>query len=248
MTNPKKAIILVAGQGIRMKPPTDKMPKCLIEIKGRTILANALASLEKNNIKETILVVGYLKDKIEGVIGNNLGWMKISYVENSLYHKTNNSYSLWLAIKDLAEDLLILEGDVFFEEELLKEFIKDKRENLTIVEKYNPDLDGTFVEIGEGQRVLSWIHKKDRPKGFTLEDKYKTVNVHKFSASFIEQWIIPILKKHIDETGGKEPIEFIFSEIIKNKGRIDAFNTKGRPWVEIDEASDLKKANQTFNI
>ena len=244
----RKAILLLAGQGTRMRPLTDEMPKCLIAINGRSILANALKNLEKNNIKETVLVVGYLKDKIKEAIGESFGDMKISYIENNLYNKTNNSYSLWLAIKEgLNEDSLILEGDIFFENSLLKEFVQDKRENLTIVEKYNPRLEGTFVEIRDNQLVLSWIHKKDRPKGFTLEDKYKTVNIHKFSGQFIQNWLIPVLKKHIDETGGREPIEFIFSEIIKNKGKIHAFVNKKKTWFEIDDESDLKIAREYFD-
>jgi NDP-sugar pyrophosphorylase family protein len=246
MSKFKKAIILLAGQGTRMKPLTNEMPKSLITINGKPILINILENLEKNNIEEAMLVVGYLKNKIKQTIQDRFGKMKITYVENDAYDKTNNSYSLWLGLKDINEDLLILEGDVFFEGELLKRFIEDKRENLTIVEKYNPNLDGTFVEVGDSQRILSWVHKKDRPAGFTLEDKYKTVNIHKFSADFIKQWIMSPLKKHIEKTGGKEPIEFIFSEIIKNKAEIYAFNTQGAKWIEIDDINDLKRAEEIF--
>lgn len=247
MNRPKKAIILVAGQGLRMRPLTNDIPKCLIGINKKPVLINTLQNLEQNNIKETILVVGYLKNKIKRAIEDRFGKMKITYVENDAYDKTNNSYSLWLAIKErFNEDLLLLEGDIFFENKLLKEFLADKRENLTIVEKYNPNLDGTFVGVGEDKRVLSWVHKKDRPKGFTLEDKYKTVNIHKFSAKFIKEWLKPILKKHIEETGGKEPIEFIFSEIIKNKAEIYAFDVQGTSWIEIDDIHDLKRAEEIF--
>ncbi|MDD5689125.1 MAG: phosphocholine cytidylyltransferase family protein [Caldisericia bacterium] len=246
MINPKKAILLVAGQGTRLKPLTETMPKCLVEVNGKAILANALENLARCNVEESILVVGYLKEKIKEKIGEELNGMKITYIDNDLYEQTNNTYSLWLAIKNLHEDLLILEGDVFFEEKLLKEFMKDERENLTIVEKYNPILDGTFVEVREEQKITSWIHKKDRPVGFTPENKYKTVNIHKFSAEFIKKWLKPILKKHIEETGGEEPIEFIFSELIKNKAKIYAFNIQGIPWIEIDDAHDLKRAEEIF--
>jgi choline kinase len=246
MVKPKKAIILIAGQGTRMRPLTYETPKCLIEINKKTILVNALENLEQNNIDEVILVVGYLKDKIKEAIGKKFGKMNIRYVDNDLYNETNNSYSLWLALKNFNEDLLLLEGDIYFEEKLLREFLRDKRENLTIVEKYNPNLDGTFVEIREDKSVLKWIHKDDRQEGFTLKDKYKTVNIHKFSAAFIKERIIPILEKHIQETNGKEPIEFIFSELIKNKGEIYAFEISKEKWVEIDDANDLKRAKEIF--
>ncbi|OGD85606.1 hypothetical protein A2164_00750 [Candidatus Curtissbacteria bacterium RBG_13_35_7] len=242
----QKAILLIAGQGTRLRPLTEKMPKCLVEVKRKAILINALENLAKNNIKEAILVVGYLKEKIKEKIGDELDGMKITYIANDLYEQTNNTYSLWLAIKDLDEDLLILEGDIFFEEELLKRFIEDKREDLTIVEKYNSKLDGTFVEVVDDQRILSWVHKKDRPIGFTLKNKYKTVNIHKFSGSFIRNWLIPALEKHAKDKKGKEPIESMFSDIIKNQGKIYVFDAKGLLWIEIDDVDDLKRAEEIF--
>lgn len=246
MINPQKAILLLAGQGTRLRPITEKIPKCLVEVRGKAIIINALENLANNNIKETILVVGYLKDKIKEKIGEELDGMKITYVDNDLYEQTNNTYSLWLAIKDLEEDLLVLEGDIFFEKELLKKFLGDQRENMTVIEKYNPRLDGTFVEVGNGQRILSWIHKKDRPVGFTLDDKYKTVNIHKFSRNFIKEWLIPVLEKHIKDKEGKEPIESMFSDIIQNQGKIYAFDAGGLLWIEIDDIDDLKRAEEIF--
>lgn len=245
MGSPEKAIILVAGMGTRLKPFTDNIPKCLTEVNGKPIIINALEKLEKSNIKETILVIGYLGDEIKKTIGNNFGNMKITYVDNPIYDKTNTSYSLWLAMKDLKENLLILEGDVFFEEKLLNDFLNHEREDLTIVEKYNPDLDGTFVELDKSNIVTDWIHKNDRSNDFVIEDKHKTVNIHKFSRTFVEEWLIPHLKKHVDENGGKSPLENVFRDIIKNQGKIQAFNAKTK-WFEVDNIQDLKKAEEIF--
>lgn len=246
MTKPTKAVILVAGRGKRMRPLSDRIPKCLIKIKGKPILINALEQLAKNNFREVILVVGYMRNRIKYEVREKFGKMKIRYVENHLYNKSENSYSLWLGIKDLNEDLLIMEGDVFFENKLLKDFLKDKRANLTLVEKYNPDLDGTFIDINKKGIVVDWVHKKDRPPDFVFEDKYKTINIHKFSKNFLKKWLIPTLEKHIKETAGKEPIEFIFKEIVKKGGKIYTFINKKAKWIEIDEIKDLKMAKEMF--
>jgi choline kinase len=56
----RKAIILVAGMGTRLKPRTDNTHKCLTEVNGCKILVNALTQLKNNSVDETILVVGYL--------------------------------------------------------------------------------------------------------------------------------------------------------------------------------------------
>ena len=243
----KKAVILVAGMGTRLSPLTNTQPKCLTEVNGKTILLNALEKLEQSGIKETILAIGYLGEKVKEAIGERFGNMKINYVENNIYDKTNNSYSLWLAIKDLNEGLLILEGDVFFEGKLIESLMAEKQEDVTTVEPYNSQLDGTFVSVGDDALVNSWTHKKDRPEGFTLWDKYKTINVHKFSKSFLENQILPTLKAHVEETGGIEPIEFIFKEIISKGGKINAYNANMIKWFEIDDLNDLKIAENIFS-
>lgn len=242
-----KAIILVAGMGTRLKPFTETMPKCLTEVNGKAILVNALEILEKQGIKETTLVVGYLKDKIKDKIGEKFGEMDIRYTENPIYNKTNTSYSLWVALKEsnLEEDLLILEGDVFFEEELLKRFIQNISETTTIVQKYNPQLDGSFVKLNNEKKVIDWIHKSVRKQDFTVEDKYKTVNIHKFSKEFLQNTFVPVLRKHIEEKKGAEPMEFVMQDIVK-KINLDAFETQGLKWFEIDDADELKIAEKLF--
>ncbi len=60
-----------------------------------------------------------------------------------------------------------------------------KENNITVLETYNPDLDGTFVELGEDNFVIDWTHKTHRNADYIVEDKYKTVNIHKFSEQFV---------------------------------------------------------------
>ena len=243
------ALILAAGMGTRLKPLTDTMPKCLTEVHGRTILENALHCLEKNGIQETTLVIGYLGNKVQKVIGNDYGRMKIRYVYNEQYALTNTAYSLFLGLKDLPPDtsLLILEGDVYFENRLLSEFLHDKNLTSTVIQKFNPDLDGSFVEL-EGKAVIDWVHKNVRPQGFTLEDKYKTVNIHKLHASFVKKWLLPVIKEHIKMDGRKKPLEYIFQDIVKNRGGImQAFETRNLKWFEIDDLKDLQVAERIFS-
>ncbi len=243
-----KAIILVAGIGTRLKPLTDNIPKCLTEVNGISILENMLEQLNNCSISEIILVVGYLKDKIKEKIGNKFKDIKIKYVENNIYDKTNTSYSLWIALKDLEinDKLLVLEGDIFFEKELLNNFLKDDFLTSTIVQKYNPNLDGSFVELNSNL-VVDWIHKKVRSVDFIIENKFKTVNIHKFDSSFIKNILKPILEQHIKENNGKEPIEYVMQDIVKNKkGLIHAFETGSLKWFEIDNLEELKIAEEIF--
>ena len=245
MKIPSKAIILVAGRGTRLKPLTDKVHKCLTKVNDTPILFNALRHLQNNGVREVILVVGYLGEQIRREVGQKFGKIKVSYVNNPIYFKTNTGYSLWLAMKKIEESILILEGDVFFEGSLLKKFLLDSRENLTVLEKYNSTLDGTFVSLGENFLVVDWVHKKDRPEGFTVEDKYKTVNIYKFSKNFVEKWLKPFLAEHATKLEGVSPVEFVFRDIIAAGGKIEGCVTNLK-WFEIDDIKDLRIAEEIF--
>lgn len=246
MKNPKKAIILAAGRGTRLKPLTDKTHKCLTRINGIPILVNALTNLDKCGFEECLVVVGYLNKQIKREIGlirfNNLN---VRFVHNPIYLNTHTSYSLWLALKEIEEDVIIMEGDVFFERSMLENLIKFDFENSTVLEKYNPTLDGTFVSISGDNIVTDWIHKKDRPAGFTIEDKYKTVNIHRFSKKFIANKITPILNKHIIEQGGSRPMECLFGDLVREGEVIHGYITKEK-WFEIDTIEDLQIAENIF--
>ena len=74
-----KCIILAAGEGTRMKPLTNEIPKPMLKISGKPILEHILDSLP-DNIDEVILVVGYLKEKIVNYFGDEFGKFKIKYV------------------------------------------------------------------------------------------------------------------------------------------------------------------------
>lgn len=245
----KKAIILVAGMGTRLKPLTLSNHKCLTKVNGTPILFNALDNLKNIGIEETLLVVGYLSNAIKETVGESYNGMKISYAENSLYAQTNTSYSLLLGLQNLGgyDTLLILEGDVFFEKSLIYRLLTDPRDNATVLERYRPDLDGSFVEKDHDGYVIDWTHKSMREEGYTLEDKYKTVNIHRFGKIFVDLHLYPALMQSCSEKQGKEPIENVMRDIVRNNHRaIYGVMTEGSRWYEIDDLKDLAEAERIF--
>ena len=107
-----QAIILAAGNGNRLRPLTDSIPKVMIEVCGETIIKRALNHLaELKKIKEVIIVVGYKAERIKEHIGKSYKDMKITYVLNKDYSSTNNMYSLWLAKDYVKNDVILLEGE-----------------------------------------------------------------------------------------------------------------------------------------
>lgn len=70
MTNISQAVILAGGQGSRLKPFTKNNPKPMVLINGKPFLEYLIELLKKNNIREVVILTGYLGEKIEGYFGN----------------------------------------------------------------------------------------------------------------------------------------------------------------------------------
>ena len=176
----RRAVILVAGMGTRLGNLTRDLPKCLVEVNGIPILANALDRVAEAGIADTTLVVGHLQDAIRTRIGDTWQSMTISYRTNDEYPTTSTSRSLWLALHDVDTETVVLEGDVFFSASALEELLASPAPDVTLVERWRPALDGSVVQLRPDGSVAAWVHKKDRPAGFVLACTYKTVNMHRF--------------------------------------------------------------------
>ena len=92
-----QALILAAGTGSRLGKHTKENTKCMLEINGKTLIKHALDKINNVGIKKLILVVGYKKDNLIAHVGTKYKNVVIEYVENPIYNKTNNIYSLFLA-------------------------------------------------------------------------------------------------------------------------------------------------------
>ena len=74
MENRLKAIILAAGFGNRMKPLTDKTHKTLLNVAGNTIIGRIIEGLFDNNVKDIVIVTGYLENELKSYLLSNRRW------------------------------------------------------------------------------------------------------------------------------------------------------------------------------
>ena len=243
-----KAIILAAGMGSRLKALTKDNPKCMVKVNGETLIERVLSQLDKCNLEEIILVLGYKKDVLKEYINNLRIETKISYIDNDIYDKTNNIYSLYMAKEEMFEnDILLLESDLIFDDSILKNLTADSNKNMAVIASYEPWMDGTCVKLDNENNIINFVTSKKFDFNNT-KDLYKTVNVYKFSKEF-NKCYIKFLEAYLSSNGENQYYETVLETMInvlpnELKGFVLNDNQK---WYEIDDKQDLDIAESIFS-
>lgn len=203
-----QAIILAAGMGKRLGELTKDNTKCMVEVNGERLIDRYISILSGYGLTKIIIVTGYRGDKLREHIGRRFdGLVKIEYIDNPIYDKTNNIYSLALAKDALcAEDTILLESDLIFDKKIIDLLINHPDKDLALVAKYESWMDGTMVSIDEDRNIVNFIPKQ----AFRYEDidaYWKTVNIYKFSKEFCRDKYVPFLDAYCKVMGNNEYYE-----------------------------------------
>ena len=242
-----QVLILAAGTGSRLGKYTKENTKCMLEINGKTLIEHVLDMVNNVGLTELTLVVGYKKDNLIAHLGNKYKNVNIHYIENPVFDKTNNIYSLFLA-KDILmqDDTILLESDLLFEENILRRLLEDKRESLTVVDKYQAWMDGTSAVLDNEDKILDFF-PKNLFRFQDVDSYYKTVNIYKFSKEFSTQIYIPFLEAYSKAMGNHEYYESVL-RVLTSLGahELHALRLNGEKWYEIDDIQDKANAEIIF--
>ena len=242
-----QAIILAAGMGKRLKELTKNNTKCMVRVNGVTLIDRMLHQIDQHPFSKVIIVVGYEGKKLRDYIATLDVKTPITYIDNPIYDKTNNIYSLALAREYLKqEDTVLFESDIIFEDSVLRALIKDPRDTLALVDKYEPWMDGTCVTLNDQDEITGFVPGKHF--NFRHTDRYfKTVNIYKFSKSFSETRYVPFLEAYQAALGQNEYYEQVLRVIaMLDEPVIKAKRLTGQTWYEIDDEQDLDIAESLF--
>lgn len=242
-----QGMILAAGMGKRLKELTKNNTKCMVKVNGVTLIERMLRQLDRLYLSRIVIVVGYEGQKLIDYIGTLHINTPICFINNPVYDKTNNIYSLALAKEYLIrEDTLLLESDLIFEDGVLSLLMEDERETLALVDKYESWMDGTCIRLGEDDSIEAVVPGKQ----FVFEDittYYKTVNIYKFSRHFSETHYVPFLEAYVKALGDNEYYEQVLRVIaMLDEPEIKAKRLDGQLWYEIDDIQDLDIASSMF--
>lgn len=154
------AVILAAGMASRLRPLTNNTPKCLLDVKGRSLLERSMDALIGNGIHDFVIVTGYLHQMIEDFVAKRYGTtVQVKFIHNAVYDSTNNIYSLWLAREAVdGKSFLLLDSDLLYDPQIAKNVLAAPSKNvLTLIRhplgeeemKVVVDAAGAIVEISK---------------------------------------------------------------------------------------------------
>lgn len=244
-----QAIILAAGMGRRLGEYTKDNTKCMLSINGEKLIDRTLAILSNLNVTKVIIVIGYKGENLKKYIGNRYhGLLDIKYVNNPIYDKTNNIYSLSLAKEEMIkDDTLLFESDIIYDESIVKKLLDNTWPNLALVAKWEYWMDGTVVKIDNENNILSFV-SKDMFNFHDTDDYYKTINIYKFSKEFARNKYIPFLNAYCQAWGNNEYYEQVLKVLtFLNRTDLKALPISDEKWYEIDDIQDLDIAETIFS-
>ncbi|WP_081160115.1 sugar phosphate nucleotidyltransferase [Ensifer aridi] len=250
MTKIKQAVILAAGLGSRLRPYTDLVPKPLVEVLGMPILHNTLNQLSDHGVLKATIVVGYRQEAIREACGHRFKDVDIAYVTNPVFDRTGSAYSLWMARETLlAGDTVFIEGDVFFEGEVLKRTLHTRSsadQNLAAVASFTADMSGSAVNLDANGLVTAFVMNQT-PQAAQASNLFKCINVTAFSPATSRTSLVTALRRAIQAGAMKAYVEEILASLIDRGGlALSAVDCSETRWFEIDSEADLRIAERLF--
>jgi phosphoenolpyruvate phosphomutase len=181
------AVIAAAGFEKQLLPLIEDKPKCLLDIKGKTILERQVAALNECNIKDIALVRGYKKEAIR--------LPNIRYYDNDRYEETGELFSLMCAENEMKGRTLLLYGDIIFETAILEKLLKSPADIALVVD-------------------LSW-YDQYRQRGHTEAHNLDLVSLQEPpSRSYLSRFVMPEQEQRVVKIGWHVPHEQAHGEFI----------------------------------
>ncbi|NRA95228.1 MAG: phosphocholine cytidylyltransferase family protein [Planctomycetes bacterium] len=232
-----KAVILSAGQGRRLLPLTRRVPKCALNVSGRSIIHWQIDVLMDAGIDQIVVVLGHGASQVEALLARHPKRSQIRTLYNPFHSVSDNLATAWLASPEMDEDFLLLNGDTLFEQEGVRRVLASPTCPVTVTvdekDSYDDDdmrvtLDGTrLVRIGKHLRpsethaesIGMLLFRGDGPARFRWA-RERAVR----KPEGLEQWYLTV----VDELG--------------QSGFVSTASIKGLRWAEVDTPADLDDA------
>lgn len=241
---PRKAIILSAGQARRLLPLTESVPKCLLPIDDEhTILELQLEALAACGVEQVIVMVGFGAEQIEALLATRRpDGLDIQTRYNPFFAASNNLATCWLAAPEMTEDFVLLNGDTLFESQVLARVLRAPSAPVTLAidRKASYDDDDMKVSLsGEGRlftvgKTLAAEQTDGESIGLMV---FRDSGVDAFRAA---------LNRTIRHKAALQRWYLSVIDTLAKSGLVETSSITGLWWAEVDTLDDLMQARSAF--
>lgn len=244
-----KAIILSAGQGKRLLPLTETIPKCLLPVDGgRPALEIQLRALAACGIQHATVMVGFEAGQVEDFIADFLARRPLPEIAvttrfNPFFAISNNLATCWTAIPEMTEDFILLNGDTLFEPAVLERLLLAPVAGITLAIDRKPsyDEDDMKVSVRRG-RTLAAVGKTLPPAVVHGESiglmTFRATGVHAFRAA---------LEKAMRDPTSLQRWYLSVIDSLANSAMVEVASIEGLWWAETDTPEDLADVRAHFS-
>lgn len=246
-----KAIIIAAGMSSRLVELTDDRPKCMLEIRGKTILQRQIEAFHQCGITETVVIRGYKKEVIN--------YTGVKYIYNQNYRRNNILESLMYAESDMDGEFIATYSDIVFKPGVVRRLLESTADiSLVVDTAWKSRYKGRFQHpVEEAEKV---VVSNNRVVGIgkviNPNEAYgEFIGLAKFSAAGAE--ILRTNYKRVVAEFGKAQFHTassveqayltdMFQELIDRGYAISTVDIKGQ-WMELDTIEDINTARKEWD-
>jgi choline kinase len=237
-----KAIVLSAGQGRRLLPLTENLPKCLLPIQGETsALEFQLRRLAECGVTRATVMVGFGADAVERALYTmSVPGLAVETCYNPFFRVSDNLVTCWLARQVMTEDFILLNGDTLFLTPVLEGLLRSPLAPLTLAINHKPRYDDDDMKVSlDARSGLKAVGKTLDPacvngesiglmlfRGHGVDAFSQALDAAVRSPSALKAWYLSVINALTDTL------------------RIDTLAIGDNWWGEVDSVSDLENVRQ----
>jgi len=236
-----KGLILAAGESKRLRPLTNDIPKCLLNIGGQSIIDYQIKALINNKVSEIVVVVGYMAESIMKKLTTDYPDLYFKFIYNPIYSQTNTVYSLWLASRELDDDVIYFNADVLTHPDVINRLVKSEHDTCLANNRNSIDEEAVKMVIDSSGRITE-ISKQvslDRAAG-------EAIGIAKYSKKYNE-----LFAKNLTKVVKRGDVNNYFESAIEEGLKdypIYETDVSDLPIIEIDFPEDLEQAKKMVTL
>ena len=240
-----KAILIAAGEGLRLRPLTDNTPKPLLKVLDKSILQRTITHLSKCGVSGFIVVTNYLEEQIIQNISAQFPNLEIEFVHQHEIKGTANA--LQLANKHITEDFFIgVNGDCVYSFNLVKKTVEAAKDNIISVSgKFTQDTEKYGIILTDQNKIPQQMIEK--PSKEKISEGYANIGIYSLSKDIFD--IIENMEKDNEiSSRGEYELPFAINKLLQQ----GIYKTKlieledGDFWFDIGHPWSLLDANEAL--